>query len=710
MDDSPQQMRAAPERAPASHLDLEGPVLAALPANPTHPSTPPPAAAAMPVPTQLVRKEVPHFVPSAKEFFTALNEFTAGTGLSLQDFYNLFDDEDNGVLDKQQLGRLVQTLLPDAQHPSTLRYMHVLLDDAGAERVPLSSLEGLMRKCSLFGVDIEVQSAFGIKDVLLKLAGLMLDQDKSAKEVFMQFDHTGRGLLDESGLARMFKALMPGLTSEELTTLVAKWKSMNFQDVQQSMQWVTAKRAKGMRRLAGGGPSENRTPIKAASQSRPASMTSTPNIKGIGEAPPASTRLKPQSELERSHANAGEAAGSRSSNDLSLLQAVQEYLTEHNTDLKSLFRRFDNQSRGYLDEVQFRSFVESLLPNTSWKKSRYYLVMLASSRGGVTCEDIERARQEVRLLQYDLHGRHNLAVKDVLFRMASHLLHTRVRVEELLASHNVSSIPEAASATSLVLQLLPALSDDEQSSLVAKWAAMSPDDLQQALNWVHSHTGGAEPPSGSVSPKGIEIGQDCTTSSIGTAQASAASASNEPSIVHALQEYLQQGAQDLSALFSQFDKHNCGYLKEDRWRDFVEHLLPGIDSKKVHYFHLILSSGETGVTLNDLKQIIKDSALLKYDVRARARIAVKDVLFKMAAHVLQYNKTLDGFLLDYKNAGGLDDYDAVTSLMKRLVPALAFDERAKLVEKWVLMSEEELNHSLRWVNARILRAKNVGIQ
>lgn len=162
-------------------------------------------------------------------------------------------------------------------------------------------------------------------------------------------------------------------------------------------------------------------------------------------------------------------------------------------------------------------------------------VMLASSRGGVTCEDIERARQEVRLLQYDLHGRHNLAVKDVLFRMASHLLHTRVRVEELLASHNVSSIPEAASATSLVLQLLPALSDDEQSSLVAKWAAMSPDDLQQALNWVHSHTGGAEPPSGSVSPKGIEIGQDCTTSSIGTAQASAASASNEPSIVHALQ-------------------------------------------------------------------------------------------------------------------------------------------------------------------------------
>ena len=68
----------------------------------------------------------------------------------------------------------------------------------------------------------------------------------------MQFDSTRRGLLDESALARLFKVLLPGLTHKELTTLVTKWKAMNFEEVQRSMQWVTVKRAKAQKRLREG--------------------------------------------------------------------------------------------------------------------------------------------------------------------------------------------------------------------------------------------------------------------------------------------------------------------------------------------------------------------------------------------------------------------------------------------------------------------------
>ena len=110
-------------------------------------------------------------------------------------------------------------------------------------------------------------------------------QDMSAKEVFRQFDSTGRGLLDASGLMSLFAVLLPALRETELEALVAKWKAMSFSEVQKAMQWVTVKRAKAQKRLLDGGELPSFSSLSSSSSTTAAAATTAASTSTV---PPAS--------------------------------------------------------------------------------------------------------------------------------------------------------------------------------------------------------------------------------------------------------------------------------------------------------------------------------------------------------------------------------------------------------------------------------------
>jgi hypothetical protein len=76
---------------------------------------------------------------------------------------------------------------------------------------------------------------------------------------------------------------------------------------------------------------------------------------------------------------------------------------------------------------------------------------------------------------------------------------------------------------------------------------------------------------------------------------------------------------------------------------------------RFHFFYgrqvMLSTSASGGVTEADLVGTLKDTTLAKYDLRGRSKAAVKDVLFKLAAHLARTMRSLPELAKQFDTEG-----------------------------------------------------------
>ena len=399
----------------------------------------------------------------------------------------------------------------------------VVLDGGGGGGgVRWDDMAALAQQCSLFSTDVAAAEHTEIKDALLKLAAYMLAHDMSAKEVFRQFDSTGRGLLDAAGLRALFAQLLPALTHPELEALVAKWKAMSFQEVQKAMQWVTVKRAKAQKRLLDGGerllPPATTTRVTANWAVAAAAAATLPAVAWVAPSLPESKRLTTTQwpprgaaatasssssssraedaagvpkKLPRGHSRSGSrvsvaSAADEPSDGALFMEALHAHMSRTGHTLRQLFDALDEARRGYLELAQLGPMVALAFPQLAPCKHRYFQAMLSSAASGrVTAKDVARCADDCVRLDYDLRARGRVVVKDVLFKLCQFALAGGHAVPQLLGRWTHSgAIDTVEDADQMLREVLPALTTDERAALASKWAAMSGEELHHSMKWV----------------------------------------------------------------------------------------------------------------------------------------------------------------------------------------------------------------------------------
>jgi len=359
-----------------------------------------------------------------------------------------------------------------------------MLDCSGNRSVTLNDLMGVMEHSHLFGVDLSMDTKLSTQDMLFKLAGYMLTQDISAKQVFISFDSSGRGMLDEAGLARMFQVLVPALSGVEMAEAVAQWRALNFQEVQKSMQWVTIRRAKALKRLSQG---NNSTSLGQDGARIP--PVSPWLGDGNGEGGEGSPARRPPHK-NRSVPMLPKQEDLPQGRDLPLIKALQEHLDEHKKDFESFFVFFDTQGVGSLTASQTEMMLSTLMFGINEKKLRYFQVMI--NRGvsdNISFEDFFQCVDDAKVLDVELRGRSKLVLKDVLFKFAAYIVATGKLVDEVLTLYDRSglgALKDIDDVSRFLIMLFPALRDDELVSISAKWIVMVEDEEESQLSfkWV----------------------------------------------------------------------------------------------------------------------------------------------------------------------------------------------------------------------------------
>eukprot|EP00198_Chlamydomonas_reinhardtii_P008888 XP_001698225.1 flagellar associated protein [Chlamydomonas reinhardtii] len=172
----------------------------------------------------------------------------------LLELFREVDKDSDGCLDWSQLYRLVLRLVPDAT-PAHIRYVQLLLDRTGDNRVRYKDLAAAVRACSRGGITVSLRDRLEVALVLHKMAITMLVGRVTPAELFARYDCDEDSYWSEKEQWNMLKDLFPGLRPAEHALLFEA-----FQDVDKNGdgrisrdEWSRAFSAGGVPGLPGTG-------------------------------------------------------------------------------------------------------------------------------------------------------------------------------------------------------------------------------------------------------------------------------------------------------------------------------------------------------------------------------------------------------------------------------------------------------------------------
>lgn len=115
------------------------------------------------------------------------------------------------------------------------------------------------------------------------------------------------------------------------------------------------------------------------------------------------------------------------------------------------------------------------------------------------------------------------------------------------------------------------------------------------------------------------------------------------------------------------------------------------------------------MTAADVSRVADDCVSLDYDLRARGRVVVKDVLFKLCQFALVTASSVPQLVSRFDSArrGAIETAEDASGMLREVIPGLAAEERTAMAAKWASMSREELHNSMKWVAARVAKARKL---
>lgn len=161
------------------------------------------------------------------DVFERLQAALSSHRIRLVEVFREADKDCDGALDSAQLYRLVRKLVPDVS-PAQLRYLQLMLDADGDSKVSYKELATALKAAIRGGIAMTMRNEVEVQMLLQKIAVYMMQHNMTVQELFAFFDKDRSGHWEQSEQFAMLKELLPGLSPDERSTMMASLQQLDL--------------------------------------------------------------------------------------------------------------------------------------------------------------------------------------------------------------------------------------------------------------------------------------------------------------------------------------------------------------------------------------------------------------------------------------------------------------------------------------------------
>eukprot|EP00873_Tetraselmis_striata_P020073 jgi/Tetstr1/440337/TSEL_028673.t1 len=187
------------------------------------------------------------------DFYNQLDAYLKGERKKLKEVFAQFDSDNSGGLDRRELEALAKQLAPGVSKMD-VKYLVAMLDADGDGQVTYQELMDSVVEIVHAGTAAKDDHSPEALQVMQRIRDVLVSRGREVEDLFHDADVNGDGVLDFTELGRLFRKLIPSLTSQELRFLIAKvfqWDvdgsgSISLTELKNALQvgsWVNASAA-----------------------------------------------------------------------------------------------------------------------------------------------------------------------------------------------------------------------------------------------------------------------------------------------------------------------------------------------------------------------------------------------------------------------------------------------------------------------------------
>ncbi|KAG1672779.1 hypothetical protein FOA52_002767 [Chlamydomonas sp. UWO 241] len=156
-----------------------------------------------------------------QRFLDTLDHFMQTNTDKLSEAFNEFDLDGSGFLDRRELARMIEKLMPDAT-PRDVEELRTMLDQDGDGQITLPELEQTIKEAFEARTAAKIGKSLQVNELLERVRNCLRGNKKIVREVFDEIDADHDGTLYHMEIVRMIKRLLPDMYQKEVRFLLAK--------------------------------------------------------------------------------------------------------------------------------------------------------------------------------------------------------------------------------------------------------------------------------------------------------------------------------------------------------------------------------------------------------------------------------------------------------------------------------------------------------
>ncbi|KAG2447989.1 hypothetical protein HYH02_007017 [Chlamydomonas schloesseri] len=224
---------------------------------------------------------------SMERFLATLDSFLASNGARLQEVFAQFDVDNSGQLDRRELARLLQTLMPDLNQ-TQIEELRMMLDVDGDGLISLPEMLESIKEAFAARTAAKVGKNIEVNDALDRIREVLRENKQEVRASFDELDSDKDGCLSHLEVVRLVRRFLKDMYQKEVRYLLAKlqqWdvqgeSKVSFDELYQCLELVRVFRVGPGLGGAMRTGSPMRSPTRSASPSK--MPTAGPNIRASG--------------------------------------------------------------------------------------------------------------------------------------------------------------------------------------------------------------------------------------------------------------------------------------------------------------------------------------------------------------------------------------------------------------------------------------------
>ncbi|KAG2486785.1 hypothetical protein HYH03_014584 [Edaphochlamys debaryana] len=180
-----------------------------------------------------------------ERFLTTLDSFLANNAARLSEVFNQFDLDNSGALDRRELARMLQTLMPDLNQEQ-IEELRTMLDVDGDGVIALHEILECIKEAFAARTAAKIGKHIEMNDVMDRIRDVLRDRKKDVAVAFDQLDLNKDGCLSHLEVVRLVRQFLPDMYQKEVRYLLAKlqqWdvageSKISFEELYQALELV----------------------------------------------------------------------------------------------------------------------------------------------------------------------------------------------------------------------------------------------------------------------------------------------------------------------------------------------------------------------------------------------------------------------------------------------------------------------------------------